>query len=295
MVKDFIRTHRKGVVIGAVILGLAVVAVSVLIIGMMFSKKQSVIGPWYNEGLHQQLRFVDENSMIISTAAGVNEAEYEFDSKSGEGSITIGGSSIDFYQKGDSIFLVGRDGETEYSKGELPVNVLGTVTTTVTTTDTTGDTTTLTITQATTEETTIATTAATTASETAAGIETGATVTPSPSPSPSPTVTPNPTPTLAPLIPNITIKIDPFLPIFGTPVLGMWERMDNSGVYLFFYDDGTVILEQNGFEYDPVPYTYDPYTGEGVISIASDDYTFTVNGDVLTLEGDVSTYKRVGA
>lgn len=116
MIKEFIRTHRKGFFIGLIALGVVLVIMSAIMIGMMLTRSYKVIGPWYNEGLGQQLRFVDEDSVIITTAAGVVEAEYSFDKKTGEGVISINGQGIDFFRKSDSIFLVGENGETEYSR-----------------------------------------------------------------------------------------------------------------------------------------------------------------------------------
>jgi len=232
MMNDFIRTHRKGVLIGLIIAGAVIIVASAILIGILLTKEYSVIGPWYNEGLRQQLRFVDEDSMIISTAAGINEAAYDFDKASGKGEISISGSTINFYIEGNSIFLVGQDGEAEYSKGELPVNVLATVTIEETTKDSIEETTILT-----TEATTATTTAATTvATETVAVTEPGATATPSPTPTltPTPTPEPTPTPTAIPIFPSVTIKFDPFLPILGEPIIGTWVRIDNDNHYITF-------------------------------------------------------------
>lgn len=270
--KDFIKTHRKEILIGLVGLGVILIAVSAILIGIIINKKYSVTGAWYNEGLQQQLRFVDEDSMVISTVAGVNEAKYYFDNKSGEGEIVINGVTVNFYRKGNSIFLVGSNGEAEYSKGELPVNVLATVTTAA------PPETTVEITPEATETT------ASSASVTETTSEALATSTPTPSP--------NPTPTGIPIFPKITIDFDPFLPILGTPVVGTWLREDNNGTLLVFDADGNVEMINAGVLYAESTYTYDSFSGEGFILTPYDgDVAFTVTGDILVWEYDYGIYQ----
>lgn len=285
MIRDVIKKNQTAFFIGGIILGVAIIVLSAILIGILLSQKLSVIGPWYNEGLGQQLRFADEDSVIITTAAGVVEAKYSFDKKSGEGVISINGQGIKFYRKDGSIFLVGGNGETEYSKGELPANVLSTVKmeeTTVTTTEAT--------TAATTESVT-----ETTASVTeTAGSSVTVTPTPTPSATPTPTITPTVSPTpIAFTMPSYFTINDPFLPILGTPVVGTWFRQDDSGAYLNFRDDGKVEKNFGGLLSVLNPYTYDMYSGEGFILTAHDgDVAFTVTGDILVCDFYGGTFQR---
>ncbi|OQB21739.1 MAG: hypothetical protein BWY11_02157 [Firmicutes bacterium ADurb.Bin182] len=280
MINEPAPKKKTGLIIGLTVGGLVLTAVVVLF--FFLNKTNPVIGPWHSEELNSQIRFHEDNTVVIRTAYGDTEAEYIFDGKDGKGVITVNGSSVKFALKDDVMIVTDTFGTNEFVRGEHEIITALTESPP----------------QITPEETPAASPSSPPAAETPAAPP----ATEGPKDTPSPTPAPEPTPTQEAATPapssspgfikpgdyEIIPMSPPFIPgvVLGKSVLGVWISNDDNSIYMEFFDDGTYVFGKDGNPIRESTYTYDKSTGEGVIiAILGIPISFKVEGNTLTLSG----------
>ena len=263
-----------GIIAGGVVLITAIVLVSYF----AFFRSESLIGSWHDEEETCQYTFYEDNKMIVDTPYGNFIGTYVFDKESGEGMISMDSAAIDFsFEKGKVTLSNG----TELKRGRIRVVPMTTVPTTATET-TLPETTAGTVP---TETTVPPTTAAATAAPTTAAPAATTTV----APAATTTVALTSLTTIAPIgtIPTFSFNFNPSFPtyyIVGTPVVGQWKD-DATGMYLLDFSDAGICSASWGtILYDTAEYEYNFFTGEGTMTLSTNDYEFSVSGDLLLLK-----------
>lgn len=281
---DSIKKKPVLLIVGIAAASLIIIAVIVFII-FFFNKEKGILGAWHNEELKQVLLFEDDNLLDITTVNGTYKATYYFDEESKDGVIIYDSNTISFYLKDDIVYLISPEGEAKYDHGDMKIYAqITTATTSISEESSPFDT--MPSFSETSAETSTET-SATASDPTSASSET---------PTSTPTATPTPTP-FPSIIPGLTINTDisitvnPLLPILGTSVLGVWDWVDDPTVHFEFYDDDTYRWYIQGFYVSFGTYEYSIITGEGqVYSDGSGWTSFSVDGDTLSI--GTSTYER---
>lgn len=260
--------------------GVVLIAAAVLLI-VLLTGGSSIAGPWHSEALMQQLRFHDDDTVVIHTQYGVHEGSYVFDAKSGKGIITVDGKTLAFTASGDHLLLTDNGVEGEFVRGEMEIEaVFAEATPSVTPSASATPSSTATPAPTDSQAPQPTGTAAPTAS---------ATVAPTATPTTAPSASASPTPTFsnpaASLIPN------PGGPGLSISIVGVWVRADNPGEKLEFNDDNTVSHTIPPSSLFGGEYTYDKTKREGVLYIQGREISFTVSGSKLTLD-DGTVFKR---
>lgn len=275
MQNESISKKKTGLIIGLVAGGLVLAAAAVLFF-VLFNKTNPVVGPWHNEELNWQLRFHEDDTVVIRTALGDTEAEYVLDEKDGRGVITVNNSSVQFELKGDSMTVTGEMGTNEFVRGELEIKTV--------------------FTEATPQSVSEATPVLPEQTPTAPPATAAPEQTPSTTAAPETTASPEPaTPgvTLAPgiILPGVSFEIVPISPVIpdfiltGYTVAGIWIKNEDSSIQYEFFDDNTYIVVKNGEKVMEGPYTYDQATGKGeVTSFFGTTIAFEVQANTLIFE-----------
>jgi hypothetical protein len=257
--------------------GLVLVAAAVILI-VLFTGANPLIGPWHSEALNQLLRFHDDETVVIHTQSGVHEGSYLFDAKSGKGVITKDGQSLAFTLSGETLLLSDGGTESEFVRGDMEiVAAFADATPSATPSEAPS-------------EAPSATPPASPELSTAPSPTSAATPKPPASSTPKPTATPTTSGVVISQIP-VQPSSSPSI-VITISVVGTWSRADNSGEQLEFREDGTVrhtVPPSNIFGGE---YEYDNTAREGKLYIAEREIKFKVNSSKkLTLE-DGTVFER---
>lgn len=290
MKSDSSKKMRPGLLAGLISGGAVLIAVTVFLV-ILFTRTASIIGPWHNESMNQQLLFHDDGTVVIQTKYGDYAAEYVVDSKTGKGVMSLNGKSIVFLFADDSILLTDEGSDSIFVRGVVEISAAssasGTTSGTLSISTSTVPSVSPVITSAAAATPTPAASAA--ASPSATTSAPVSTKTPSKAPTPTPTAAPETTSaSLATIKPGLfIIGNDPVFSIVGTPVLGLWRSTYNSASTINFFDNNTYTQYLDSSPILEGTYTYDPISCKGSMDMAGYTYAFTVSGDTLNWDSGI--------
>jgi len=304
MKSDSSKKMRPGLLAGLISGGAVLIAATVFLV-ILFTRTASIIGPWHNESMNQQLLFHDDGTVVIQTKYGDYAAEYVVDSKTGKGVMSLNGKSIVFLFADDSILLTDEGSGSIFVRGVVEISAAssasGTTSGTLSISTSTVPSVSPVITSAAAATPTPAASAA--ASPSATTSAPVSTKTPSKAPTPTPTDAPETTSaapetttaapettsaSLATIKPGLfIIGNDPVFSIVGTPVLGLWRSTYNSASTINFFDNNTYTQYLDSSPILEGTYTYDPISCKGSMDMAGYTYAFTVSGDTLNWDSGI--------
>lgn len=255
-------------------------ALAVLLLGGV----ASVEGPWHSEELQQALRFHDDGTVVVRTPAGDFEGNYVYDNKAAQGIITLKGEAISFAVVKDVLTLTWGGVTSTFGQGDMDIALVTPSPTPAPTPSPTPD--------------------GSVPADATATPEVASSATPSAAPSVTPAFSFIPIPLISGLLPLTTSTPTLVLPSFSvvipgdifsnitSPVVGTWACRNDPTYKLEFLNDGSFVMYCETEASMTGTYAYNADTASGSISYMFYTNHFTIDGDVLTLDG-TELYDRV--